>query len=188
MPVTINASNTSGFILNSDTSGILELQSAGITRMNVSSAGVSFAAQPLIGGVAPPAFSAYQSSQQTISSTSTWTKINFQTEEFDTNSNFDNATNMRFTPTVAGYYQVSANFVTTVTGGTSERIAIYKNGSIFKSGTYIISYAESGHVSTLVYMNGSTDYVEAYAWVTSARTLQATADTTWFQAVMVRSA
>jgi hypothetical protein len=135
-----------------------------------------------------PAFSAYPNAQQTISSTSTWTKINFQTEEFDTNNNFDNATNMRFTPTVAGYYQISANFVTTSTGGTSERIAIYKNGSIFKSGTYVISYMESGHVSTLIYFNGSTDYVEAYAWVTSARTLQATDNTTWFQGVLVRAA
>ena len=41
MPVTINASNTSGFILNSDTSGILHLQSAGITKANVSSTGLT---------------------------------------------------------------------------------------------------------------------------------------------------
>jgi hypothetical protein len=34
-----------------------------------------------------PAFSAYQSSAQTFFNT--WTKIQFQTEEFDTNSNFD---------------------------------------------------------------------------------------------------
>jgi hypothetical protein len=135
-----------------------------------------------------PAFSAYLGSAQTISSTSTWTKINFQTEEFDTNNNFDSTTNMRFTPTVAGYYQISANFITTSTGGTSERIAIYKNGSIFKSGTYVISYMESGHVSTLIYLNGSTDYVEAYAWVTSARTLQANDNATWFQGVLVRAA
>jgi len=61
-----------------------------------------------------PAFSAYQSSGQTISSTSTWTKINFQTEEFDTNNNFDSTTNYRFTPQIAGYYQVNA----TITANT----------------------------------------------------------------------
>lgn len=50
-----------------------------------------------------PAFSAYQSSAQTLSS-GTITKIEFQTEEFDTDNCFDNAINYRFTPNVAGYY------------------------------------------------------------------------------------
>jgi hypothetical protein len=50
-----------------------------------------------------PAFSAYPNSQQTLSAT-TYTKILFQTEEFDTNNNYASST---FTPTVAGYYQVS---------------------------------------------------------------------------------
>ena len=66
MAVTLNASTSSGFIATSDTSGVLELQNNGTTRMTVNSSGVSFAAQPLIGGVAPPAFSAYSSSGQSI--------------------------------------------------------------------------------------------------------------------------
>ena len=55
---------------------------------------------------AAPCFSAYQSITQTLSN-ATLTKIQLQTEEFDTNSNFDSTTNYRFTPTVAGYYQVN---------------------------------------------------------------------------------
>ena len=47
-----------------------------------------------------PAFSAYQSSAQTLSS-NTVTKIQFQTEEFDTANCFDSTTNYRFTPNVA---------------------------------------------------------------------------------------
>ena len=50
-----------------------------------------------------PAFSAYQSTLQSFSS-NTVTKVLFQTEEYDTNSNFASS---RFTPTVAGYYQLS---------------------------------------------------------------------------------
>jgi hypothetical protein len=50
-----------------------------------------------------PAFSAYQSSSQSISAT-TATKITLDAEIFDTNSNFASS---RFTPTVAGYYHCS---------------------------------------------------------------------------------
>src|SRR5210317_1629772 len=52
-----------------------------------------------------PAFSAYQSSAQTIAGY-TFVKMNLQTEEFDTDSCFDTSLS-RFTPTVAGYYQVN---------------------------------------------------------------------------------
>ena len=62
-----------------------------------------------VAATAAPAFSAYQSTGQTLSS-STWTKIQLQTEEFDTASCYDNATNYRFTPNVAGYYQVNGVF------------------------------------------------------------------------------
>ena len=52
-----------------------------------------------------PAFQAYRSSTQTISG-STWTKVQFNTEIYDTDSDYDNSTNYRFTPTVAGKYYV----------------------------------------------------------------------------------
>lgn len=138
---------------------------------------------------AAPAFSAYLSANQSISA-GVWTKITCQTEEFDTNGNYDNATNYRFQPTVAGYYQISGAFVTTSTSGTSMRIAIYKNGSIFKAGTYNISWGEGGNISALVYLNGSTDYVELYCIMPgSARTLDGTSVAgTYFQGAMVRSA
>jgi len=47
-----------------------------------------------------PIFSAYSSAGQTVSN-NTITKILFDTENFDSNSNFASS---RFTPTVAGYY------------------------------------------------------------------------------------
>lgn len=137
---------------------------------------------------AAPAFSAYQSSNQSGFVSATWTKLNFQTEEFDTAGCYD-TTNMRFTPNVAGYYQITACATTTSTAGTTERISIYKNGSIYKAGPNIISYAEGSFVSVLVYLNGSTDYVEAYYFFPgSTRTISGTASDTYFQGVMVRSA
>jgi hypothetical protein len=81
-----------------------------------------------------PAFSAYSSTNQSITS-STFTKVQFNTEEFDTNSNYDNATNYRFTPTVAGYYQVNGNIrYDASTAPTRCILSVYKNGSEFKRG------------------------------------------------------
>jgi hypothetical protein len=47
--------------------------------------------------------------QITTITSNTFTKVQINTEEFDTNSNFDSTTNYRFTPTVAGYYQVNGS-------------------------------------------------------------------------------
>jgi hypothetical protein len=142
-----------------------------------------------IGG---PAFSAYSGSNQTLSN-STWVKVQFGLEEFDTNSNYDNATNYRFTPTVAGYYQVigACNFATN--SSATRFLQVYKNGSSFKQLQNVVAnglnYMElSG--SCLVYLNGSTDYVELYALQNSGGSLDTSGNQSqvYFQAAMVRSA
>jgi hypothetical protein len=137
---------------------------------------------------AAPAFSAYQSSAQTITSAS-FTKLTCQTEEFDTNSNYDNATNYRFTPTVAGYYQFSVAMQVSSSASTS-LMTFYKNGSEFKRPSYLSgsSVANSNGGTALIYCNGSTDYVEAYILLGTGQALTATALATWFQGVMIRSA
>lgn len=132
-----------------------------------------------------PAFSAYQSSAQTLSSNTT-TKIQFQTKEFDTNSNFDNTTNYRFTPTVAGYYQVNAtiNWGTTNTRGF---IQFYKNGSVYKQGSNI-GLCDGQTVSSVVFLNGTTDYIELYGTITVGQALLSGIQYTWFNGSMIRSA
>ena len=114
-----------------------------------------------------PAFSVYRTSDQTVTG-GVITKIAFETEEYDTNSNYDNSTNYRFTPTVAGYYQINAQ-VSIYQPSTDAGIFIYKNGSAHKWGDYFTR--ASGYsadvdvaVSSLVYLNGSTDYVEIYGY------------------------
>jgi hypothetical protein len=130
-----------------------------------------------------PAFSAYQSSAQTIA-TNTTTKVTFDTEEFDTNSNFASS---RFTPTVAGYYQINT-FVSwgTPTWGDGY---LFKNGSSFKQIFYSYSASVSGvNGSTLIYLNGSSDYVEIYLRFGVGQVLAASSTSTWFQGVLVRGA
>lgn len=117
-----------------------------------------------------PAFSVYQSTPQTAISANTWTKLVFQTEEFDTGGCFDNVTNYRFTPTTAGYYQINATW--THANGTAVRtiISLYKNGVPYFQGND--STGNSAHVSGLIYFNGSTDYVEAFAYHSHSPSLQ----------------
>ena len=103
-----------------------------------------------------PAFSAYAGTA-TTASYNVFTKITFDTEEFDTNNNFASS---RFTPTVAGYYQLNWN---SGVGGNAEKWSIlYKNGTSFKGGSDTIGYSSAG--SALVYANGSTDYFEVYLY------------------------
>jgi hypothetical protein len=189
MTALINASTSSGVVVTSDTSGSLAFQSNGTTIMTVASTGVSTQ-------VGAPAFSAYSSSGTTLSS-GAWTKLTFDTEEFDTNSNFASS---RFTPTVAGYYQISASCdcdagvgVTTMTRSV---LGVYKNGSLYKCGGTAWSLGTgtrelSNTVSALVYCNGSTDYVEIYQNVTTGSgTPNAGGGQafTWMTGSMVRSA
>ena len=140
-----------------------------------------------------PAFSAIKTSNQSISS-GVWTKISFQSEQFDTNSNFDNATNYRFTPTVAGYYLLNANvFVTTPSTTHYIQIAIYKNGgsSVFTMAeTHVTNVAYSSVTgSFLMYFNGTTDYAELYFNSGANVTVYGEAGTyTFFQGNLVRAA
>jgi len=140
-----------------------------------------------------PAFSAYQSSAQALTSNVT-TKVIFQTEEFDTASCFNNTASTvgsipayAFLPNVAGYYQVNGS-TRANTANTSGQTFIYKNGSNFKAGVFILTYGAQLTVNALIYLNGSTDYLEIYVNFSVGQNLSPQLQETYFQAAMVRSA
>lgn len=116
-----------------------------------------------------PAFSAYLNADQSVT-TSTFTKVQLSLENFDTTSNFNTST-YRFTPTIGGYYQF--NWV--LSGFNSTTIsrclsAIYKNGAVYQygqDGAVVTGSAATSTGSCLLYCNGSTDYVELYAFITA---------------------
>ena len=111
-----------------------------------------------------PAFSAYLGASQTVSN-ATWTKVQLSAEVFDTNSNFDSTTNYRFTPTVAGYYQLNICWAVNAVA-TGIQLAIYKNGSSFLVPAQTAASTSTVSASVLVYANGSTDYFEFYVFLT----------------------
>jgi hypothetical protein len=139
-----------------------------------------------------PAFSAGLAPSNQSVNASTATKITIDTEDFDTNSNYDPTTNYRFTPTVGGYYQISAGITANAAASGTVQILIYKNGTLYKSGSQVLlgaATATTVTVSCLVNMNGSSDYVELYCFQSSAAALLVFTNSTaatWFQGSMVR--
>lgn len=110
------------------------------------------------------AFSAYMASNQTVTS-GVATKADFDTEEFDIGSCYD-TTNKRWTPNKAGYYYIGASINNTSSAGSTDiYIFLYKNNANYRrlaesrSPTPILGGIAGG---TLVYMNGTTDYVEIF--------------------------
>ncbi len=124
-----------------------------------------------------PAFLARSIAQQDISD-NTWTKVQFTSEDYDTNNTYDNSSNYRFTPGVAGKYnlysQVGAYGISAAS--QSFAISIYKNGTdyIQQRQAYSSNAIESGgtyalHTSGTVDV-GASDYFEVYLRVNSNST------------------
>jgi len=192
MASTINATTSSGIVATADNTGSLALQSAGTTVATINSTGVNAGIQ--MGAAFAPAFSAYRATTNQSISNATATKVQLNTEEFDTNSNFDSTTNYRFTPTVAGYYQINGGIGFNATTMTLCIIFLYKNGSGYKRGTQIAATQSTdsvGVVSALIYFNGSTDYVELYGYINAtvgSPIYVGSSDLTYLNGSFVRSA
>jgi hypothetical protein len=136
-----------------------------------------------------PAFSAFSAANQTGVASATQTKVALNAEDFDTNNCFSTA-NSRFTPTVAGYYQFNGVLYFGGTGSYTG-CSIFKNGAVAVTGS--ATNANNGevisNVSALIYLNGTTDYVEFYGFsVLVSGTGTFTANTTKFSGALVRSA
>jgi hypothetical protein len=141
-----------------------------------------------------PACFVYANSSQTLAN-STNTKVAFDTKVYDTSSAFNTSTN-RFQPTVAGYYQISTAYSFGTATYTRNLIRLYVTGNEysrlydvgFSSGVAYTVLTLSG--SQLVYLNGSTDYVETWVQQTSGGSVAGGSGslTVYFQAAMVRSA
>lgn len=138
-----------------------------------------------------PAFSAYNSAQQNVTS-NTWTKMIMNTEVFDTNNCYDPTTNYRFTPNVAGYYQVTGGQASAASSGFAGGIvSIYKNGVGYRYSTKLggTNNTDWSQVTGLVYMNGTTDYLELFVNIIGTSPFYFSNPTlTFFEAVLVRGA
>jgi hypothetical protein len=185
----INAitSGAGGLSTSADSSGIIQLQSGGTTIATVSSTGLALNTGNItLPSGAAPTFSAYTAGTGATLGTSA-TKVTYDTEEWDTNNNFASS---RFTPTVAGYYQINAQIQpnNSYTGGF---ISIFKNGNSYKNGTYPNNAGlpfGGFTVSSIVYCNGTTDYIEIYGAFTTSQPTNAGINFSYFNGCFLRSA
>ena len=120
-----------------------------------------------------PAFQAYLNANQGSISADTFTKVTFDTEEFDSDGNFDTSTS-RFTPTTAGKYLCYTLVGNSFSGGTPDdlRTRFYFNGSELANmrpiqlkdyGGAGLALALTQQVQSIITFNGSSDYLEVYA-------------------------
>jgi hypothetical protein len=139
-----------------------------------------------------PFFSVWANGAQTVTSGAS-TKVTFNTKEYDTANAFDATTNYRFQPNVAGYYQITVSIRTSSGAVTNSMISLHKNEAEYMrgqelSGATLVQYQNQFYV----YLNGSSDYVDARIIYTGTGTLSiGNADfryTNHFQGHLARSA
>ena len=173
MPITINGSGT----ISGVNAGGLPAGSVTQTTLATNTATTG------------PAFSVYSTAGQAIAAT-TATKVQLNVKEFDTNNSFDATTNYRFQPTVAGYYQVNGQVEVQSQAAGELTLYIYKNGSVYRAGGDVNATTYSLTVSTLVYLNGSTDYIELWVWNATAKNLynNSTVRSNYLNGFLARSA
>lgn len=149
----------------------VNLTSAVTGTLPVANGGTNLTSGFVNGALTTPAFSAQLSATFNVSD-ATMTKIPLNTELQDTDDCYDNSSNYRFTPNVAGKYFITTSLqMRCDTSNTVDGVFV----EIYKNGAYVAKAAEENQssrhfgnhltVSSIVTMNGSSDYVEAYAYI-----------------------
>jgi len=176
--VSVAATNVAGGAANrivyqtgAGASGFIVAPTVASTYLRWNAAGNAFEFGTPAGGAAAVKFRAYRSASYAFTN-GAYTKVNLDAESFDSDGYFDSTTNYRFTPLVAGYYyfawMVHAQDATT---GVATQLRV--NGTSVAEGSYaaINTVNTRGVGSEMVYLNGSTDYVELYAFMSGTVTL-----------------
>ena len=166
----ITATTTSGLTQSADNSGVLQLASGTGNLVTIP----SVTGTAMVSGNMPAFYAHGSAGNDQVISNNTATKVILNAELFDTSGTFNTST-YRFTPNVAGYYQISGLVEAYANGSniTNSEVYLYKNGSFYCRGTNVLSATPETFIaiSTLVYLNGTTDYIELFARVGSSNTI-----------------
>ena len=117
-----------------------------------------------------PVLGQYRITDQTGVSNSTWTKVQFNSGIGSFASEGWDGTNYRFLPTFRGYWHFDWGVVCAGTSLSYGLSALYKNGSAIAYGSTIkpTNTSEPTVGSKIVYLNGTSDYVEVFGYVTAS--------------------
>ena len=140
--------------------------------------------------VATPAFRVYLETDQSISD-NTHTKITLNAVKYDVGGYFDDATNYRYTPLIAGYYHITLMAGSTGSVDYDDHLTqIYKNGVLeTRTRLHVTGLTNDDITGTIIgvtdviHMNGTTDYLEGYVRLdsedNSSNTIDSAQDRTW---------
>ena len=101
--------------------------------------------------------------------TGTWTKVQFETEDFDNQNEYDDTVEYRFTAKVAGLYLVSALVnINEVVDGSLVHLAVRRNGVRIAQvpPTHGSATNPGGNSMTVAVSLAATDYVEIWVYHT----------------------
>lgn len=183
----------SSVVIYGDTSGAITLAANAVAGTNT----ITLPARTGTMIVSGPIFSAYQSTLQALTA-NTPALCQLQTIEFSPDGCFNNTASSTtlngltapaysFVPNVAGYYQVSCAYQ--LVSGAVLYPNIWKNGSQYRYGLNTTGASlTSGGFSTLMYLNGTGDYIQFYAYSSTSQNTVVGSTNTYFQANFVRPA
>lgn len=130
-----------------------------------------------------PVFSICMNSAQSIPNI-TSTKILFDTIITDTDNICDVTVDYIVRPKVAGYYQILGGFYVIDTTGNTQTM-------LFKNGSFVNTSPKSLKISDVIYLNGSTDYIELFVFQSSGGSLDTSTnrpDLNYLKGYLVRAA
>jgi hypothetical protein len=160
-----------------------------LTADSTAATGMKWAAG---GSTSGPAFRASKTGSNQTLTAGTYAKLQYNSEIFDTDSKYDTST-YTFSPTTAGYYQVSCTARITTTSSNIFIGFSLDNGSIIYQQTIQPPTGTNNAVvngSTLFYMNGTTNTLTVFATVdggTGANGQFYADETASFTAIWIRS-
>ena len=127
-------------------------------------------------------FSVYRGTTQAV--TSGYDLVEFDTEEYDTGSDY-NTTTWKFVAPVAGVYHFDARVSWTAMGAQDYMAVLYKNGTIVKRGQFMDSSTDGGgDSSSSVSVDlklAANDEIQVYSYLgTTSRSVQANSVLAYF--------
>lgn len=144
--------------IDGTTSGTITLASPAVAGTNT----LTFPAKTATVATEGPLFYAYGGGLDNLSN-GVYTKLSYTGTLYNVNSNYD-ATARRFTPTVPGYYLITLNVAIISNTAGVMFAAIARNGGTAQQAGVVLTSAQalSTTVQAILYMNGTTDYVEPF--------------------------
>ena len=125
-------------------------------------------------GVNTPAFEAYLSADQ-LPSDAVTTTVQFNTKVFDTHGYYDNSTNYRYTPLVAGKYFFYSQLILAVASDNINDAQLYmRQGDTSTTNNYKFARFNPGSsderelilgVNAIIDMNGTDNFVDVRGYI-----------------------